>query len=58
MQKPKDNLGTIIERMRDSMSKNEVQVLMNVDILGQTATIYGDVYDPLFLAKDVAEWIG
>ena len=37
---------------------NEVQVLMNVDILGQTATIYGDAYDPLFLAKDVAEWIG
>ncbi len=57
MQKPKDNLGTIIERMRDSMS-NEVQVLMNVDILGQTATIYGDAYDPLFIAKDVAEWIG
>ena len=50
-------LGTIIGRMRDSMS-NEVQVLMNVDILGQTATIYGDAYDPLFLAKDVAEWIG
>ena len=29
MQKPKDNLGTIIERMRDSMSNEMVKVFEN-----------------------------
>ena len=29
MQKPKDNLGTIIERLRDSMSNEMVKVFEN-----------------------------
>ena len=37
---------------------NELQVLDKRTILGGKFTIYGTPDDPLFVAKDVAEWIG
>lgn len=30
----------------------------NVVLMGRTFNIYGDFENPLFLAQDVAEWIG
>lgn len=38
--------------------KNEIQVLDNREILGKRVMTYGDIENPLFLARDVAEWIG
>ena len=38
--------------------KNEVLELVDeVEILGHKIKMYGSIEDPLFLAKDVAEWI-
>lgn len=37
--------------------KNEIQVLDDRNILGKRVKTYGDIENPLFLAKDVAEWI-
>ncbi len=34
-----------------------LQVIEQREILGKQLTIYGDFEDPLFLAKEVAEWI-
>lgn len=39
------------------MSK-EIQVLKQTELLGQQFAVYGTAEEPLFLAKDVAEWIG
>ena len=36
---------------------NELITLGSRDILGKTVTAFGTVENPLFLAKDVAEWI-
>lgn len=36
---------------------NELKVLEQKDILGNDFMIYGTVEEPLFLAKDIAEWI-
>lgn len=36
---------------------NEVIVINESEVLGQTVKVYGSVEEPLFLAKDVAEWI-
>lgn len=36
----------------------ELQVIDKREILGREITTYGDLENPLFLAKDVAEWIG
>lgn len=36
---------------------NEIQVLKQTELLGQRLTVYGTKEQPLFLAKDVAEWI-
>ena len=36
---------------------NELQVIYNQEVLGKDFHIYGTVEEPLFLAKDVAEWI-
>ncbi|WP_158534755.1 ORF6C domain-containing protein [Romboutsia maritimum] len=35
----------------------ELQVIDKTNILDQEVTTYGDLENPLFLAKDVAEWI-
>lgn len=37
--------------------KNEIQVLDDRNILGKRVRTYGDIENPLFLARDVAEWI-
>lgn len=36
----------------------ELKVIDKREILGQEITVYGDLENPLFLAKDVANWIG
>lgn len=36
---------------------NNLQVIDQREILGKEFKIYGDFDNPLFLAKDVAEWI-
>ncbi|MES9666786.1 hypothetical protein COK06_12480 [Bacillus cereus] len=36
---------------------NSLQVVHQQDVLGQPFKVYGTVEEPLFLAKDVAEWI-
>ena len=36
---------------------NELQVLDKKDVLGRKVTMYGDIENPLFLARDVARWI-
>lgn len=36
---------------------NELQVINQQEVLGQDFRIYGTIENPLFLAKDVAEWI-
>ena len=32
--------------------------LANTEVLGKKFSIFGDLENPLFLAKDVADWIG
>lgn len=39
------------------MSDNKLEVFEQREILGKDFKIYGTVENPLFLAKDVAEWI-
>ena len=36
---------------------NELQIIEQREVLGKEFTIYGDLENPLFLAKDVANWI-
>ena len=36
---------------------NEVKLVSTKQVLGKELNIYGSVDEPLFLAKDVAEWI-
>ena len=36
---------------------NELQVIKEQEVLGKQFRVYGSVDEPLFLAKDVAEWI-
>lgn len=36
---------------------NKLQVINEQEVLGKNFRIYGDFENPLFLAKDVAEWI-
>lgn len=37
---------------------NAIQVIDEREVLGFQVKTYGDMENPLFLAKDVAEWIG
>lgn len=39
------------------MSSTEIQVIDNREVLGKDFKIYGTIEKPLFLAKDVANWI-
>ena len=39
------------------MANEKLQVLKQTELLGQQLTVYGTMEQPLFLAKDVAEWI-
>ena len=36
---------------------NELQIIEQREVLGKDFKVYGDFDNPLFLAKDVAEWI-
>lgn len=36
---------------------NQIKVVNEQTVLGKNFKIYGDFENPLFLAKDVAEWI-
>ena len=36
---------------------NELKVLNEQEVLGKQFKVYGTAEEPLFLAKDVAEWI-
>ena len=36
---------------------NEISIISNSNFLGKEINVYGSVEEPLFLAKDVAEWI-
>lgn len=36
---------------------NELQIIDEREVLGKQLRIYGDFENPLFLAKDIAEWI-
>ena len=38
--------------------KEKVEVLKSTEVLGKELNIYGSIEEPLFLAKDVATWIG
>ena len=40
-----------------SFNMNEIKVINEQTVLGKNFRIYGDFENPLFLAKDVAEWI-
>ena len=35
----------------------ELQIINQQEVLGKHFTVYGTADEPLFLAKDVAEWI-
>ena len=35
----------------------ELQIINEQEVLGKHFTVYGTADEPLFLAKDVAEWI-
>lgn len=41
----------------DSQSESTLKVIHSSEVLGKTFQIYGSAENPLFLAKDVAEWI-
>lgn len=37
---------------------NDIKILTKAEVLEKEFTLYGTIEEPLFLAKDVAEWIG
>lgn len=39
------------------MKNNKLEILEQREVLNKDFKIYGDIENPLFLAKDVAEWI-
>ena len=41
----------------NSKNMNEMQVLQKTTLLDKELTVYGNAENPLFLARDVAEWI-
>ena len=43
--------------VEDKKMANELEVINEQEVLGKQFRIYGTVENPLFLAKDVAEWI-
>jgi prophage antirepressor-like protein len=36
---------------------NEIKIIKEQEVLGKDFKVYGDFENPLFLAKDVAEWL-
>ena len=43
--------------LKGGIQMNELTVIQQQEILGKPFTVYGDFENPLFLAKEVAEWI-
>jgi len=43
--------------MKEEITMNKISAFSEQEVLGQQFSIYGDAEYPLFLAKDVAEWI-
>jgi prophage antirepressor-like protein len=37
---------------------NEIKILTKAEVLSKEFIVYGTIEEPLFLAKDIAEWIG
>ena len=44
-------------KLKEVCSMTEMQIIEQREVLGKDFKIYGDYENPLFLAKDVAEWI-
>lgn len=42
---------------KGGIQMNELTVIQQQEILGKPFTVYGDFENPLFLAREVAEWI-
>lgn len=40
-----------------SLCKKSTEIVKEQEVLGKNFRVYGTVESPLFLAKDVAEWI-
>ena len=38
--------------------KEQIELLKSTEVLGKELNVYGSIEEPLFLAKDVATWIG
>lgn len=52
-------MGNVDTFTKDKIQNgNEVQLIKEQEVLGKTLRVYGTAEEPLFLAKDVAEWIG
>ncbi len=54
------DLASCVKKQIDNLNSNnmnEVQVLQKSTLMGKELTVYGSAENPLFLAKDVAEWI-
>ena len=45
------------EAQGEKRKMNELKVLNEQEVLGKQFRVYGTAEEPLFLAKDVAEWI-
>lgn len=43
--------------LKGGIQMNELTVIQKQEILGKPFTVYGDFENPLFLAREVAEWI-
>ena len=44
-------------KKKGRMQMNELNIIQEQEILGKPFTVYGDFENPLFLAKEVANWI-
>ena len=50
-------LPSIRKTATEVASRNELKVISTSNLLGREINVYGSAENPLFLAKDVAEWI-
>lgn len=54
------DLASCVKKQIDNLNSNgmnEIQILQKSTLMGKELTVYGSAENPLFLAKDVAEWI-
>ena len=50
-------LPSIRKTATEVASRNELKIISTSNLLGREINVYGSAENPLFLAKDVAEWI-